>query len=556
LRLSRSTTTQALRRVDRTELGLAAYCAQIVLGAGVLTVTFQTPSVGLVPLVVGFAVMAALAVRLYSRVAAAQMPATDSGSSLGSAVAACGTGQAGRRLATFGMVTYCLGASIGYACLAQTALASLLAEATGLGWLRLPALAAAFVVVCVLRLTVRAGQTLLTLAAAWLPGLALAGEFPQAQSGLLLVSFGAGVILLRLPHRGIWRGRNGQTRTATQAAATGVGAAHLAAINTMRAQSLLMGGLATAALVVLVLKTGSLRLPTLMPQGLTGARLVEAVGVLIFAMVGCGWSNVSAYPAMCDDASRRRVISASMRLVLIVIIGWLVVTGLALSSEQLATLDQNRSFTTAGLADVVRTHTSAGLVAVIIADVALLLAVSGASSGFLEGLATEVSDHRCSVTGRLYFGVNQLVIVLTAFTAAAAYGVQLLGLTTSQVLAAAGTVGGGVVLFILPLLCEPRPRRRPLMAAVAIVAAVGAMTMGCYAAFTGDATFVLRLLNLTMAVAVIPLTVRAARSAAATARRSTSHVLRRRPGRHRHGSAARSSAAVAATRPRASASTS
>ena len=185
----------------------------------------------------------------------------------------------------------------------------------------------------------------------------------------------------------------------------------------------------------------------------------------------------------------------------------------------------------------------------IIADVALLLAVSSATSGFLEGLATEVSDHRCSVTGRLYVGVNQLVIVLTALTAAAAYGVQMLGLTTSQVLASAGTVGGGVVLFILPLLCEPRPHRRPLMAAVAIVAAVGAMTMGCYAAFTGDATVVLRLLNLTMAVAVLPLTVRAARSAAATARRNTSHVLRRRPGRHRHGSAARSSAAVAATRP-------
>jgi hypothetical protein len=227
-------------------------------------------------------------------------------------------------------------------------------------------LAAAFVVVAVLCLTtVRTGRTLLTLAAAWLPGLALAGEFPRAQAGLLLVSFGAGVILLRLPQRTIWRGRDGRTRTAARAAETAGVAAHRAAINAMRAQLLLMGGLATAGLVVLVLSTGSLRLPTLMPHGLTGGRLVEAVGVLIFAMVGCGWSNVSAYPAMRDDASRRPVISASMRLVLLVIMGWVVVTDLVLSSEQPTTLDQARSFTTAGLADVVRMHTSAGFVAVI-----------------------------------------------------------------------------------------------------------------------------------------------------------------------------------------------
>jgi hypothetical protein len=100
--------------------------------------------------------------------------------------------------------------------------------------------------------------------------------------------------------------------------------------------------------------------------------------------------------------------------------------------------------------------------------------------------------------------------------AAAAFGVQLLGLTTGQVLASAGTVGGGVVLFILPLLCERRLHRRQLMAAVAIVAAVGVMAMGGYAALNGDTTPVLRLVNLTMAVAVLPLTVRAARSAAAT----------------------------------------
>jgi hypothetical protein len=81
-----------------------------------------------------------------------------------------------------------------------------------------------------------------------------------------------------------------------------------------------------------------------------------------------------------------------------------------------------------------------------------------------------------------------LVIVLTGAAVAAAFGVQLLGLTTSQVLASAGTVGGGVVLFILPLLCEPRPHRRQLMAAVAIVAAVGVMAMGGYAALNGDTT--------------------------------------------------------------------
>lgn len=484
----------------------ALYCAQIVLGAGVLTVTFQTVHLGLLVILAGLVIMALIAGRMYSRVATAAMDAS-SGTS-GSALTACGGGSAGRRLAAFGLGVYALGASIGYICLGVTGLHGVVELAGS----HPRAGAGAFASITLLAgLLLRVPATarhdvLLRLAMAWCPSLAICVLLPQASNAACTIGFVVGVIVLRQSRRHVVHST--------------VADAHRASVQTMRTQLILMLVLA-AGCGVLLLRSHQVIAPHLLPTGLTGSAALQALGVLIFAMVGCGHGNLSSYDIMRDVNVRDRVIASSMRIVLVVVIGWVLVTSLELSPSMLATLDANRSFTTAGLASVIARHSMLDAPAALAANIALLLAVTGATSGFLEGFALEISERAPSAGGTTALSrpsVDQLVVALLMLAAGGAGVVEFLRLSTSEVLSSTGTVGGAVILFVLPMLCERDVTRRRRMARLASLVAVLAALAGGYGALTSSSHPMLAVINLAVSAVLLPLTALAARSVSASGR--------------------------------------
>ena len=208
------------------------------------------------------------------------------------------------------------------------------------------------------------------------------------------------------------------------------------------------------------------------------AEFVRVVGVLLFAQVGTGWNNFARYPAMWVPAFRRRVVDRAMWVVLAVQVGWLVPVLWIVPTASLRDADAAHSQSAAALAEVARGALPAAVATTLalLAAVVVLLGVTSACAGFVESLATETSNTWLALAGRP--GPARLE---QAFLGVAAVGAAVLvvtGASVSAVLAVAGIAGGGIIIFVQPMLAGGHRRSQPGWRRAAIIAAAAITLLG------------------------------------------------------------------------------
>ena len=473
---------------DRFAGQLGRVASTLILGGGVFAMPLVAPLVGLIPFIaVLISVWLVLKYLLYPRTAETLISAgSGGGDGLAAAVARSGGGRAGWLLCLNGVVVYVLGAAFGYATIGHTALASIMHTVGRSGavavWL---VIGGAGLGVVLWRAPQSLPEWLLgpgTLLSVWAVGLGLTALLPDASSSSALdwqslgclVTFFAGVVLIGFQRARSASGRGGLTGSDPCRLERG----HWISLTAQTTQLVLMGILLTAALVWAA--TGAaipFSSPTLwrMPSI---TEFVRVVGVLLFAQVGTGWNNFARYPAMWVPAFRRRVVDRAMWVVLAVQVGWLVPVLWIVPTASLRNADAAHSQSAAALAEIARGALPAAMATTLalLAAIVVLLGVTSACAGFVESLATETSNTWLALSGRR--GPARLE---QAFLGVAAVGAAVLlvtGASVSAVLAVAGIAGGGIIIFVQPILAGVNGRSQPGWHRAAIAAAAAIALLG------------------------------------------------------------------------------
>lgn len=467
---------------------LGRVASTLILGGGVFAMPLVAPLVGLIPFVaVLVGVWLVLKHVLYPRTAETLISSgSGGGDGLAAAVARAGGGRAGWLLCLNGVVVYVLGAAFGYATIGHTALAAIM-DTVG----RSGASTGGLVIVGVGLGAVAwlAPQSLperllgpVTLMSVWAIGLGLTTLLPDASgsAGLdwhglgYLATFFAGVVLI-----GFQRATSTSDRARPPASdPCRLERGHRISLTAQTTQLVLMGVLlATVLLWGAAGESVPFSSPTLwrMPSF---AEFVRVVGVLLFAQVGTGWNNFARYPAMCVPAFRRRVVDRAMWVVLAVQIGWLVPILWIVPTAGLRNADAAHSQSAAALAQVAGGALPAAVATTLalLAALVVLVGVTSACAGFVESLASETSNTWRALSGRP--GPARAEQAFLALAAVGAAVLLMTGASVSAVLAVAGIAGGGIIIFVQPMLAGVHRRSQPGWRRAAIISAVAITLLG------------------------------------------------------------------------------
>lgn len=477
---------------------LALYLATLFLGAGVFVLPLEAAGVGLVPILVMLALVVPSCIWLYRRVAALLVRPADGlsggGEALGRAVVAAGGGNAGTVLAWLGVAVYVTCAAIAYSILGLVGLEVLAAEATQNNVVAI-AMGGVFVSSCALLRLVPdrhvVARRLLLLTLVWGVGvvlIALLGETDRASG-----HGGAGTIALGLAVFAV--GSIVVSRCASPTETTGqtpgkLTPDHHTSVVALRVQLGLMAILVCGALGLVIASSGRhLAWDALwVPAGFTPSDLLGPLGVVLFALVGTGMSNIADYPAMAHGGFRQSVVRMSLIIVAVVLVVWMAPIVLLIGHEGLGHLIHSDTNSAMGLAASVASHGSVFAIAMTtIGALATLIAVTNANAGFISSLSRE----SIGAVNALRPGVRRmpsearLTAMLIALAVGAAGANLAGGDTLSSILRIGGITGGGVLVVVLALLAENRERRyRIRFGAAAIVAAVGLGVWATWVAVT------------------------------------------------------------------------
>ncbi len=458
------------RRLSR-QLGL--FASTLFLGAGVFSLPLIVPQVGLVAVFLGIGAIGGLSLSLYRR--QADLFVDGSGPpgnrSLGASLERVGSGRSGRTLMTTGLGIYVGGAVVAYTLLGHAALlllAGLLARSLESALLAGATAVAMIVTRRFLSLTQALARRLLGVGTTWLLGALSIRILPlgYSESNLALFAvFLAGVFWVGRPS-----GRVVDRGTGTNA----ILPEHSAPVVGLRIQLFLM-----AILAALILGLAPAHIPNLLPaRGPDLAKISDALGVILFSFVGTGINCLSSYKSMAEPAFRRRVVDFSMMVTVLVQLAWLVLAVLVLDSRTLASLNSAGSNSAIGLELVV--HGPAGAAVLLLGSLVSLIAVTNAASGFTASLAAELvawAGSSTRPTARRAATRPGLIRVLLLLGAGAGAAAQVMTgdiaghAGIDALLAVSGLAGGGILVFVGPVLAEERASARQGMAVLGLVVA-------------------------------------------------------------------------------------
>ncbi|MCI0396941.1 MAG: hypothetical protein L0322_18650 [Chloroflexi bacterium] len=209
------------------------------------------------------------------------------------------------------------------------------------------------------------------------------------------------------------------------------------------------------------------------------------IGVVLFAYVGTGIFNLASYPHLFQGNAGRhsaprfgQVVVLGTVIPMVVYLGWTVVAALTLSPAELALGDANNQPTHILIADKAKEIGPAiAWIITLTGYLFALMAVTSACNGFTESLAgrIEIALDGSSFWQRRRFDLRP-VILAAAAAVALARDIFATPIDITSILAIAGSAGGGLLIFILPLFfpypADRRTRARYWEIAAVVVTAV------------------------------------------------------------------------------------
>jgi hypothetical protein len=465
------------RRQDSALLrDLVMYLATLFLGASIFLMPIESAKIGMLPLVALLLAILPPCIWLYGRVATLSVsrdPSTaGSGDALGHSLVEAGAGRAGTLLSLIGIGVYVVAAAVTYNRLGVAGLQTLSVEAashnTIIGAL-VVALGAALLLVRRVARHSAVAHRLLRVSIIWSAG------------ALLIAVVGGGKTLTTIVALAMFAGGCVVVATTPDSAAESAGtetltSGHRASVVGIWTQFALMLVLAALAIVVVATTPASVHWDVVwVGNDFSASALIGPIAMVLFAHVGTGSSNIAAYSAMSSGDFRRAAVRRALTVVTIALVAWLVPMTLLFGHAGLAQLHTDKTNTAMGLTTLAPAGSISAIMLALLGSFVTLIAVTNANAGFITSLAREIkgatSELRPSV--RRLPSEHTLTLILVGALSAAAGGAVAAGDSLATMVYIAGFTGGGVIIFIAPLLAEQGDRAaRIRWSVVAILIAI------------------------------------------------------------------------------------
>ena len=459
---------------------IALYLSTIFLGAGLMSLPIQAAKIGGGLLFLMLMISGAISIFFYIRVATrlvGEDADSGGGEAIGRIVSLAGGGLWAPLLALSGVGIYVIGASYSYAGYGSGALLAIADEFDpGLdgAW---PATVLGLVLAGLhFQLPERMviSRRLSVLMAIWSVGLGLivldGGD--TYRTVMSLSTFVVGTLVIILSGARQAPARHEEARDADDEPTT-LEAPHQTAVTGLLIQLVLMGVLLVIAFAVVAHGSRHFSWTSMLPDGPLGlSDFIKPIDTIAFALVGTGLVVMNSYRPMAEAAYRKKVVVRALVVVLSALSIWLLASTVIFGHTALADLDEEDLNTSVGMAVELAPNGGPAAVAMtVIGSLVTLIAVSGATCGFNSSLVSEaigtVGAFRPG-RGKLRKRSSEVVVAaLVAASACAAGFATSSGNVLSSVIAVAGIAGGGVVLFILPMLAVGEDGKRKIWAVAA-----------------------------------------------------------------------------------------
>lgn len=483
--------TSERRQDDALLRDLVMYLATLFLGASIFLMPIESARIGMLPLVALLVVILPPCIWLYSRVATLSVSrdpsASGSGDALGRSLVAAGAGRAGTLLSLIGIGVYVVAAAITYNRLGVAGLETLSAEAASHDAITAGLVVALGVALLLVKPVARrsaVAHRLLRVSIVWFAGallLVAVGGGTTVTTIVALLMFAAGCVVVAttpdLAHD------DADTKT--------LAPGHSASVVGLWMQFILMIALAALAIVVVATAPDSSFHWDVVwvADDFSASALVGPIAMVLFAHVGTGSSNIAAYSAMSSGDFRRAAVRLALTVVTIALVAWLIPMTFLFGHAGLAQLDTDKTNTAMGVATLATDGSTWAILLALLGSFVTLIAVTNANAGFITSLAREIKgatqELRPSV--RRLPSENALTLILVAALSAAAGGAVAAGDSLATMVYIAGFTGGGVIIFVAPLLAEHGDRAaRIRWSALAILIAIACGAGVSYLAFTSE----------------------------------------------------------------------
>lgn len=302
----------------------------------------------------------------------------------------------------------------------------------------------------------------LQMIASWLGAIAILMVAPDWRPlpVLLFVATIIGLAIRAVPNRELTRasGIRHSLEPAHQVGAT------IASIN------LTLLAITGGATLLVLHHSDKIAMPELIAPSLDIGSLAKAVGVLLFAFTGIGIFNLVKYSALFEQNGRSGRSGLGVVVVIgtiiptIAYVGWMLTIAFTLTPQQLIETDNDRSYPTVPLAEILTNHGPIGWGIFATGYMVALLALTSASLGFSEALADRFARiHTTWIDSRQGKAADTSDAADPSRVRRTQYGVIVLGAVLAillqtkgdgfafrDILSVAGYAGGGLLLLVLP----------------------------------------------------------------------------------------------------------
>lgn len=159
---------------------------------------------------------------------------------------------------------------------------------------------------------------------------------------------------------------------------------------------------------------------------------------------------------MANSAYRRSAVRGALTVVTVALVAWLVPMSLVFGHGGLDQFDADKTNTAMGITTVASDGSAWALALAVLGSFVTLIAVTNANAGFITSLSRETRGAILELrpAARRVPRENALTVTLVGVLSAAAGGAIAAGDSLATMVYIAGFTGGGVIIFIAPLLAE------------------------------------------------------------------------------------------------------